>query len=121
MGNKKEHTHSIGLNGKKYTWVVKTIWELSKDLEPFDFKVSNFSGFNEDCWFGDRFKPTINKVLEHYQKIQNANFDFPIILGEDGRIMDGIHRICKAHLEGKKTIKAVQFIKDPGPDSIEDL
>ncbi len=41
---------------------------------------------------------------------------YPIILGNDGRVMDGMHRIARALLEGHATIKAVQFEIQPGPD-----
>ena len=40
----------------------------------------------------------------------------PIILGADGRVMDGMHRVAKAILEGNATIKAVRFLKEPDPD-----
>jgi hypothetical protein len=33
--------------------------------------------------------------------------------------MDGMHRACKAFIEGKETIKVVQFINDPEPDFID--
>ena len=35
--------------------------------------------------------------------------------------MDGGHRLCKAILEGRKTIKAVQFTTMPEPDEIHEL
>jgi len=34
----------------------------------------------------------------------------------DGRVMDGMHRVCKALLEGRETIAALQFELDPEPD-----
>ena len=30
--------------------------------------------------------------------------------------MDGMHRVCKAHIQNKETLKAVQFKTDPEPD-----
>ncbi len=30
--------------------------------------------------------------------------------------MDGMHRVCKALVEGEEKIKAVQFVDDPVPD-----
>jgi hypothetical protein len=41
---------------------------------------------------------------------------FPIILGFDGRVMDGMHRVARAMLEGRTTIPAVQFVTHPAPD-----
>lgn len=40
----------------------------------------------------------------------------PVILGAEGRVMDGMHRIARAILEGRSTIKAVQFVIEPEPD-----
>jgi len=113
------HSHTIQINGKKHTWYVKRLWTLSAGLPEFDYEVSLFDGYNEDYWFGDRVKPTINKVIEHYNKIQHADYRYPIILSETGLIMDGVHRIIRAHLEGRKTIKAVRFDKNPEPDLIK--
>ena len=32
--------------------------------------------------------------------------------------MDGMHRVCKALIEGRETITAVQFGQDPEPDYV---
>ncbi|MNS94818.1 hypothetical protein D3C72_1290450 [compost metagenome] len=114
-----DHSHTIFKDGKKHTWYVKRLWSLSAELPEFEYEVSLFDGYDEDYWFGDRVKPTINKVIEHYNKIQHADYNYPIILSEDGLIMDGVHRIIRAHLEGRKTIRAVRFIKNPEPDIIK--
>jgi len=76
---------------------------------------------NEDCWFGDRYVPSVRRVLEHYEKISKSDLTYPIILSEDAVVMDGLHRICKAILEGKTTILAVQFTSNPKPDIVETL
>jgi hypothetical protein len=112
------HSHTISKEGRKHKWYVKRLWQLAKDLPQFEYEITSFSGFDEDFWFGDRIKPTIKNVLAHHHKIQNADFSFPIIISEDGLIMDGVHRICKAYLEGRKTIPAVRFTKNPEPDQI---
>lgn len=113
-----KHSHTILKDGRKHTWFAKRLWSLSAGLPEFDYEVALFNGFDEDFWFGDRIKPTINKVIEHSEKIQHADYNYPIILSEDGKIMDGVHRIIRAHLEGRKTIRAVRFEKNPEPDII---
>ena len=37
----------------------------------------------------------------------------------DGGLMDGGHRVAKAWLEGRATVKAQRFEQDPTPDWIE--
>ena len=56
----------------------------------------------------------------HVKQILKVNIDYPIILDEDGEIMDGRHRIMKAILEGKETIKAVRFDENPKPCRIQE-
>lgn len=43
---------------------------------------------------------------------------FPVILSSDTGVMDGMHRICKAVLEGRDEIEAVRFVQDPEPGYI---
>lgn len=41
-------------------------------------------------------------------RIKNADLKYPIII-HNGYIIDGVHRLCKAHLKGKTEIKAYVF------------
>jgi hypothetical protein len=67
------------------------------------------------------FKPTIREVATHCRRINEVDTTFPIIINDDGRLMDGGHRLARALLDGRKTIKAVQFKEMPEPDAVEDL
>jgi hypothetical protein len=51
--------------------------------------------------------------------MQQVDLSYPIIQAPDGWIMDGYHRIAKAILEGKTTIKAVRLPALPEPDREE--
>ena len=71
-------------------------------------------------WFAGREdSPTCRAISEHCKLIMETDLNFPIILSSDGRVMDGMHRVCKAFIEGRQTIKAVQFINDPEPDYVD--
>jgi hypothetical protein len=61
---------------------------------------------------------TCRDVVEHARLIQDCDFDYPVILSRDGRVMDGMHRICKALLLGREHIEAVRFAEDPQPDYV---
>lgn len=50
--------------------------------------------------------------------VDEADLSFPILLGADGRLMDGMHRVAKALREGRRTIDTVQFEVDPEPDFV---
>lgn len=69
-------------------------------------------------WFGEDGPRTWRSLLEHMQLIEEADLSFPIILAADGLVMDGMHRVAKAVREGRHTIDAVQFPKDPEPDYV---
>ena len=112
-------TFSVVHGGQRSTWLVTRLWELSRDLVPFEYAVADFTGLDRDCWFGDVHVPTIRSVLEHIARIEAADLEHPIILGENGEVMDGVHRICKAWLRGRSTLPAVRFATNPPPDIIE--
>ena len=48
-----------------------------------------------------------------------ADLTHPIILAADGRVMDGMHRICKAEILGLTTIEAVRFDREVEPDYVD--
>ena len=55
-------------------------------------------------------------VVEHLSLIREVDPAHPIILGHDGRVMDGMHRVARAIVEGSSTIRAVQFSEPVEPD-----
>ena len=68
-------------------------------------------------WFdGSAAAPTVRAVVEHARLMLDADSSFPVILGPDGRVMDGMHRIARAILEGKAEVSAVRFLALPEPD-----
>ena len=100
-------------------WDVDRLIELSRDLPRQKIPVSSIREFDEVYWFdGEYQKPTCRKVVEHLQLIQETDLAHPIILGADGRVMDGMHRVAKAFLEGRSEIEAVRFASDPAPDTV---
>ena len=100
-------------------WDVHRLIELSRDLPRQWIPLSSIREFDEVYWFdGDYQKPTCRKVVEHLQLIQETDLAHPIILGADGRVMDGMHRVAKAFLEGRSEIEAVRFASDPPPDTV---
>ena len=112
--------HSTIRDGKRLVWYTEKLWKKTSDLSTFEIEVSAIKELDKDCWFGQK-KPTLREIARHCKKINNASLKYPIILNVDGSLMDGGHRLCKAILEGHKTIKAVQFTSMPEPDEIQEL
>jgi hypothetical protein len=62
---------------------------------------------------------TLRDMVMHMRAVNEADLDFPIILDEDGDLMDGRHRLMKALLMGAEIIKAVRFEKNPSPCKVD--
>lgn len=103
--------------GDKDAWDVHRLIELSADFEPKEIDLPTHY-LDEVYWFdsSETNRATVRNVIIHAQLINQADLQYPIILGADGRVMDGMHRIAKAHMQGRTTIAAVQFETDPAPD-----
>lgn len=50
---------------------------------------------------------------EHTQKVREADLSFPIWLAPDGTVLDGVHRLTKAFLEGVTQIQIRRFMAIP--------
>lgn len=95
-------------------WTVPRLIQLSKDLPVEEIPLRYIGLCNR--YFSDL---TLRGFVTHMKAVLNADLSCPIILGEDGEIMDGRHRITKALYEGKETILAVRFDANPPPCRIE--
>ncbi|MEX0647325.1 MAG: hypothetical protein WEA56_16465 [Balneolaceae bacterium] len=102
-----------------YAWDVDRLVKLSEEFEIKEIPVKSIRELGEPRWFDVDDPPTCRDLIGHYRLIQEADLSFPIILSEEGRVMDGMHRVAKAVLEKKRTIKAVQFEEDPDPDFVD--
>lgn len=98
-------------------WKVGRLIELAKELPVEPVALSRVAEVDEDHWyaFGGRL-PTCRSILDHCKLIEAADLSFPIILDAEGRVMDGMHRVCKAILRGDTHIGAVRFPETPQPD-----
>jgi hypothetical protein len=100
-------------------WDVDRLVELAADLKPTEVPLSDIRELDETFWYdyGDS-RPTCRSVALHAQLMQEADLSHPIILSRSGRVMDGMHRVCRALIEGRTTIPAVRFEEDPEPDYV---
>ena len=99
------------------SWDVHRLVQLSHDLQPKRIPLSQIRELYS-LWTGDSDKPTWKEFIQHMALVNAADLSYPIILSTTGEVMDGMHRVAKAVLEGRAEIAAVQFITDPEPDHI---
>ncbi len=112
---RKQYHFWPGENGLD-AWDVDRLIELSRHFPRKLAKLDEIDEVDGLYWFDDHHPPTVRNVIDHVRLIQQVDLSYPAILGPDGRVMDGMHRIARAILEGHTTITAVQFDMLPEPD-----
>jgi hypothetical protein len=111
--------HSRQVDGRKLIWDVHRLITSIKRLPAFQLPLSKIAELDEQYWFDEKAVVTCRDIAEHAKLIQETDLAHPIILAADGRVMDGMHRVCKALMEGRSTIAVVQFAQNPDPDYID--
>lgn len=100
-------------------WDVERLTRLSSAFLPQPVRLESIAELDREYWFdADEERPTVRKIVDHCRLIEQADLAFPIILGADGRVMDGMHRVAKACLDGMDAVQAVRFESDPEPDYV---
>lgn len=100
-------------------WDVRSLIKRASDLSPVEVPLIEILELEEPYWFdfeGDI--PTCRKIAEHARLISEADLSYPVIVDHEGRIMDGMHRVCKAFNVGLKTIAAYRLPELPEPDFV---
>lgn len=98
----------------KCHWSVPRLIQLSKDLPVMEIPLVHINMYHS-------FESmSMRDFIGHMKSVLSADLSYPIILDEDGDIMDGRHRLMKALLDGRETIKAVRFESNPSPCKHDD-
>jgi hypothetical protein len=68
------------------------------------------SGYRHSCvtaeidseyWFDELERPTVRMVIKHFRRMSDVDLSYPVILEPGNRVMDGMHRVARALLEGR--------------------
>jgi hypothetical protein len=98
-------------------WNVERLIGLSSRLPVDKVAVDSIGEVDSAYWFdAGSDLPTVRRIIEHMRLVLQVDTSHPIILGPDGRVLDGMHRIARAILDGHSTIRAVRFKVLPEPD-----
>ncbi len=101
-------------------WDVDRLVEASRDFVPIEVPLSEIHELDETFWFDhEEQEPTCRRVALHAKLMSETDLSRPIVPSRDGRVMDGMHRVCKALIEGRETIRVVRFDVDPEPDYVD--
>lgn len=94
-------------------WMATTLIDYckAKGYVEFDLPLAavDLSEMNFRCC-------CLSEFIWQMKRVQDSDLDYPIILDDLGQIADGYHRVCKAILEGKATIKAIRMESMPAYD-----
>lgn len=98
----------------RHSWSVSRLFELSRKLPVMDVPLDHLSVYYT------YEKLTLRELVMHMKAVNEADMDKPIILDEDGELMDGRHRLMKAMLLGDASIKVVRFDENPTPCQVKE-
>lgn len=97
-------------------WDVDRLILLSEGPPIEQVAIWSIEEIDSIYWFDATERPTVRKIVEHVRLIQEVDISHPILLGPDGGVMDGMHRIARALLEGRDAIAARRLPELPEAD-----
>jgi len=110
------------VKGERHTWFIQSLVKASDNLPVIEIELTELDKYlDENAWFHGDNKPTIRALIQHYKRVDQVDLSFPIIMFPEIGILDGLHRVVKAHTLGHSTIKAVILDELPKPDFIGDF
>jgi hypothetical protein len=115
----RKQYHSRTSDGRRLIWDVDRLVEASAGLPQHEVPLASIRELDEPYWFEGSAGATCREIAEHARLLAETDLRHPIILSADGRVMDGMHRVAKAYVEGRQTITAVRFDTTPEPDYVD--
>lgn len=101
-------------------WDVHRLVELSSRFHVLEIPLEEIPDIDDNYWYiNPGHVPTCRSIAEHIKLMNETDLKHPIILCQDGHVMDGMHRVLKALVQGHKTIQCVKFEVNPEPDYID--
>lgn len=100
-------------------WDIDNLIRLTANLEVIEQPLNDIRELDEPYWYdleGDR--PTCKSIADHIRLVQATDLAYPIILCPAGRVMDGMHRVVRAFLEGRRFLLAYRLPVLPEPDYV---
>lgn len=100
----------------KYVYKAESLYEQAKkeSAVAFDYPLAAY----DLSWLGFNIKDADDFVY-HMRRVMNTDTSIPIIISPKGQIADGYHRVMRALLDGKSTIKAYRLKEFPYADHVE--
>ena len=97
-------------------WTAQTLYDFAKVKE---YPILDMPLWNIDLTAEPFECNQLHSFIFQCKRVNQCSLEYPIILDDVGQIADGYHRLCKAILEGKETVKAIRLLEMPAPDRVE--
>ena len=97
-----------------FVYSATKLIEHSKKYKSFDLPLSGID-LRRSAWKIDN----LDSFIHHAKRANDSDLKYPIILDHYGTIADGCHRLVKAIILGKRTIKAIRLKSMPDYDRKE--
>lgn len=112
---RKQYHFRRGASGLD-AWDVDRLVALVESEPVEELSLAHIAELDSAYWFDHGYAPTVRNVVEHCRLIHEVDLRFPIVVDPDGRVMDGMHRVARALLEGRTSIAAKRLPRLPEPD-----
>ena len=97
-------------------WDVDRLLTMVEDEPVVEIPLTAIAELDSEYWFDHGYAPTVRNVVEHCRLLQEVDLQYPIVVDPAGRVMDGMHRVARALLEGRTSIAAKRLRRLPEPD-----
>jgi len=114
------HGYIDHVGSEEHFWLIGTLWAAARELPVHEVPLDDLPWVDDSCMILGE-PPTWGALGDHLRRALEADLHYPIILNVNGDIMDGMHRILKAHALGQTTLPVVRFKRTPPPDRIRPL
>lgn len=116
---RKQYHFKLSPNGY-YAWDIDKLIDQSRSIKITKVKISGIKEVDMPYWYGDKSdEPTCRSIVDHFRLINIADLSFPIIMGADRSVMDGMHRVARALFLDHTYINAKIFNSTPPPDFVD--
>lgn len=110
------HLRKVGTDF--YIWDVNKLINSLKSIKVTKTPLSEISELNHDYWSFGSTPIVTKKIAEHAKLILECDLTHPILLCPERKLIDGMHRVCKAYIKGQTTIDSIILKKLPSPDYV---
>ena len=105
------------VGAEEHFWLNETLWAAARKELAAEVPLDALPWRDDGCYtLGD--PPTWGALAEHCKRVWEADLSQPIIREPTGDIVDGMHRILLAHLQGRATVSCVTLKEMPPPDEV---